>query len=79
MDNLADELHRLREDDPELALVLDSYRESRRVYREVLEARRVVGPELPRSSNSAKVTVSARPTVSLPEYTMPVTHERESD
>ncbi len=78
MDNLTDELRRLREDDPELALVLDGYRESRRAYREVLEARRIPSPRLPRSSNSAKVTVSAQPTVPLPEYTIPAPDDREN-
>jgi hypothetical protein len=78
MENVADELRRLRDDNPELTRFLDGYRESRRAYREALEARRVSGPRLPGSINSAAVTVSARPTVSLSEYTIPVANRQES-
>ncbi len=78
MDNLTDELRRLREDDSELALVLDGYAETRQAYREALEARRIPDRRLPRSSNSAKVTVSAQPTLSLSEHTIPASNSRTS-
>lgn len=78
MDNLYDQLRRFRDDEPELTRVLDGYRESRRAYREALEARRVADPRVPGAIDSAQVTVSARPTVSLSEYTIPAAGHRKS-
>jgi hypothetical protein len=78
MDNLTDELRKLREDDPELSLTLDGYAETRRAYREALEARRIPQRRFPGSSNSANITVSAQPTVSLPEHTIPASNNRRS-
>ena len=78
MDEVTDGLRRLQNDNPELTRFLDGYRESRRIYREALEARRVSGPRLPGSINSAEVMVSARPTVSLSEYTIATPNRQES-
>jgi hypothetical protein len=65
MDNLTDELRRLRENDPDLAHILDTYAEIRRIYGGVVEATRFAGPSTPTSSSSAKVSVSAQPTAPL--------------
>lgn len=79
MYNLSDEIRRLREEDPELSLTLDGYGETRRAYREALEARRIPDPRLPGFSNSAEITVSAQPTVSLPKHTIPASKDRRSN
>ena len=65
MENLTDALQRLREDDAELADVLDTYAEIRRVHDGAVEATRPSGRGRLISSSSAKVTVSAQPTASL--------------
>ncbi len=65
MENLTDELRRLRDADAELAQVLDTYSEIRRVYRGAVGPTRSSGQGEPISSRSAKVTVSAQPTASL--------------
>lgn len=68
MEDLAKEFRRLREDDPDLALVLDAYREIRRGYREVQRARRIPDGGTAGSSSSAKVIISVGQPTSLSNY-----------
>ncbi len=65
MDNLTYQLRRLREDDPELAYLLETYARIRRVHQGARAATRLSDQVEPRSSSSAKVTVSAQPTAPL--------------
>jgi hypothetical protein len=65
MEILTDDLRRLREDDAELADILDTYAEIRRVYGGAVEATHPSGRDRSVSSRSARVTVSAQPTASL--------------
>ena len=64
MNSLTDELLRLRENDPDVALILDAFGEIERVYRDALEAMGVTSKHTPEVRNSADVTVSFRPTAS---------------
>jgi hypothetical protein len=68
MDTLTNELRRLREEDPDVALVLDVYGEIERVYHDTLEAMGVTGRYTPEVRNSAEVTVSFRPTPSSSDH-----------
>jgi len=62
MNTLTNELHRLRECDPDVKLVLDVYGEIERVYRDALEAMGITTKHAPEVRNSAEVTVSFCPT-----------------
>lgn len=64
MNSLTNELRRLREDDPDVALVLDVFGEIERVYHGTLEAMGVISQQTPEVMNSAEVTISFRPTPS---------------
>ncbi len=64
MSSLTNELRRLREDDPDVALVLDVFGEIERVYSDTLEAMGVTSKYTPEVRNSAEVTLSFRPTPS---------------
>jgi len=64
MNNLTKELRRLREDDPNVALILDVFREIEQVYHGALEAMGATSKYAPEVVNSAEVTVSFRPTPS---------------
>lgn len=64
MNSLTNELRRLREDDPDVALVLDVFGEIERVYRDALEAMGVTSKHTPEVMNSAEVTISFYPTPS---------------
>lgn len=64
MDGLTNELGRLREDDPDVALVCDVFAEIERVYRDTLEAMGASSKHMPEVGNSAEVTISFRPTPS---------------
>lgn len=64
MDRLTNELDRLREEDPNVAHVLDVYSEIERVYRDTLEAMGVTRKHAPEVMNSAEVTLSFYPTTS---------------
>jgi len=64
VDSLTEELRQLRENDPEIALVLDVFGEAERIYHEALEAMGVTGAPTLEVQNSAEVTVSFRPTAS---------------
>ena len=58
MNRLTNELCRLREDDPDVALVLDVFGEIERVYRDTLEAMGVTSKYTPDVRNSAQETLS---------------------
>jgi len=64
MNSLTNELRRLREDDPDVKIVLDVYGEIERVYRDVLEAMGGTSKHTPDVRNSAEVTISFCPTSS---------------
>lgn len=64
MNSLTEELRRLREHDPDVALVLDVFGEIERVYRDTLEAMGVTSRHTPEVKNSAEVIISFRPTPS---------------
>ena len=64
MNNTTKELHRLREENPDVALILDVFVEIERVYREALEAMGITSKHTPEVRNSAEVTISFRPTPS---------------
>ena len=64
MNGLTNELRRLREDDQDVALILDVFREIERVYRDTLEAMGSTSKHTPEVRNSAEVTISFRPTPS---------------
>jgi len=69
MSNLINEqLRQLCEDDPDLALILDVYEETERVYREALEAMGVASKHTIEVKNSAEVTISFGPPISSSEY-----------
>lgn len=61
MDIVANELRSLRDSNPDLALVLDTFEEIERVYQETLEAMGSVGRNIPKVTNSAEVTLSFQP------------------
>jgi hypothetical protein len=58
MDRLTNELYRLREEEPDVAHVLDVFGEIERVYRDTLEAMGVTRKHVPEVRNSAEVTLS---------------------
>ena len=64
MNSLTDELRRLREQEPDVALILDTFEEIERVYRDTLEAMGVTGKHTLEAKNSAEVTISFRPVAS---------------
>ena len=64
MDRLANELERLREEDPDVTYVLDVFKEIDRVYSDTLEALGVNRKFAPAVRNSAEVTLSFHPTTS---------------
>ena len=64
MDRLANELGRLREEEPDVAYVLDVFGEIERVYSDTLEAMGVTRKHVPEVKNSAEVTLSFHPTSS---------------
>jgi len=64
MNILTKELLRLREDDPNVSLILNVFEEIERVYREALEAMGVTAKPQPEVRNSAEVTISFRSTPS---------------
>lgn len=64
MNGLTNELRRLREDDPDVALILDVFGEIERVYRDTLEAMGATNKHTPEVRNSAEVTISFWPTPS---------------
>jgi hypothetical protein len=55
-------LNRLREDDPDVAHILDVFGEIERIYHEALEAMGAVNKSVHAVGNSAEVTVSFRST-----------------
>ncbi|GEM_PF-2296958 len=64
MESLTNELRELSAGDPDMALVLGTFEEIDRVYREVLEATGEMREPVLEAANSAKVMVSFRPSVS---------------
>ena len=64
MNSLTNELRRLREDDPDVAFILDLFGEIERVYQGALEAMGTASKPAPEVMNSAEGTVSFRPTPS---------------
>lgn len=64
MSRLTEELDQLRQNDPDVALVLDVYEEINQVYSEIIEA--MVGKSKPilEVMNSANLTISFHPTQS---------------
>jgi len=68
MDNLTNELRRLREDNMDVELILNIYGEIERVYRDTLKAMGLASRYAPEAADSAKVTVSFRPTQSSSGY-----------
>ena len=64
MKGITNELRQLRDNDPDLALVLDVFGEIERVYCDTLEAMGVTQEHVPEIRNSAEVTISFRPTSS---------------
>jgi hypothetical protein len=64
MDRLTNELYRLREEDPDVAHVLDVFGEIEHVYRDTLEAMGVTRKHVPEVRNSSEVTLSFNPTPS---------------
>lgn len=61
MNGLTNELRRLRESDPDVALILDVFEKIERVYRDTLEAMGATSKQIPEVRNSAEVTISFRP------------------
>jgi len=61
MNVVTNELRSLRENDPDLALILDTFEEIERVYQGTLEAMGSVSRNIPKVMNSAEVTVSFQP------------------
>lgn len=59
MGSIAEELRRLREEDPDVALVLDTFREIDLVYRCALESMGGIYKYKPEVKNSAEVTISS--------------------
>ena len=57
MKNLSPELLKLREQDPDIALIIDTYSEIEEVYQKALEAMGRIAAPLQESCNSAKVTI----------------------
>lgn len=62
MNSLTNELRQLREDNPDVAHVLDVFGEIERVYRDAMEAMGATGKSIPEVRNSAEVTLSFRST-----------------
>jgi hypothetical protein len=62
MSRLTDELYQLRQNDPDVALVLDAYEEIDRVYAEIIEAMGGRSKPATEIMNSANVTISFRAT-----------------
>lgn len=64
LDNLNAELRRLRDNNQDVATMLDAYKEAERVYREALEAMGLSTRHMPTVRNVAEVTVSFRDSAS---------------
>ena len=64
MNNLTNELNRLRAENSDVALILDVFEEIDHVYRETMEAMGIIYTLTPEVKNSAEITVSFRPTPS---------------
>lgn len=62
MNSLTNELLQLRKNDPDIALVIDAFREIEHIYREALEAMGVSTKHTTEVRNSAEVTISFHPT-----------------
>ena len=58
MSTLTDEIRRLRQDEPDVALILDTYEEAENIYREALGAMGVVGERMSMARDSSDVVVS---------------------
>lgn len=58
MNNLTNELLRLRKNDADIALVLGSFEEIEHIYWDALEAMGVVSKPIPEVRNSAEVNIS---------------------
>ena len=61
MNIVTSELRSLRENNPDLALILDTFEEIERVYQGTLEAMGSVTKNIPKVMNSAEVTLSFQP------------------
>jgi len=64
MNGLTEELRQLRDGDPYMRLVLDTFEEIEQVYRESLETMGISSQEISEVKNSADVTISFRPSAS---------------
>jgi len=61
MNVMTNELRNLCENDPDLALILDTFEEIERVYEGTLEAMGTVSKNIPKTTNSAEVIISFQP------------------
>ena len=68
MASLPMDLAGLRNSDPDVALILDSYAEIERVYQDALEAMGASGRQAPEVKNTAEVTISFREPPSSSAY-----------
>ena len=62
--NLTSELQRLRDQDMDLALILDTFAAIDHAYQQSLEAMGQANPEIPSVKNSAEITLSVNSSVS---------------
>ena len=58
MDNMESKLRQLRDSDPDLALILDTFEEISRVYRETLRAMGATSEQAPEVMNSSQMMAS---------------------
>jgi len=66
MDNLTEELEKLRERNPDVALVIEAYREAEQVYKDALQAMGVTQTQPISVANASNVTISV-PTTAAKE------------
>jgi hypothetical protein len=62
--NMTEELKRLRDQNPDLAQILDAFSAIDQVYQQSLEAMGLINEELPSVKNSAEVTLSLGSSIS---------------
>jgi hypothetical protein len=67
MERLTNKLRQLRKDDPDVALLIDTFEQIDTVYRASLEAMGASHSALPEVANCAEVTVSFDPSSSSSE------------